>query len=446
MVPCIAIFDVGKTNKKFLLFDQQYQIIKKEEVYIDEIVDDDGQKGEDLEALTNWLLTTWKALEADKTYDVLAVNFSAYGASLVHLDENGKPVTPLYNYVKPFPEALEKQFYDTYGDKLTLSTQTSSPPLGMLNSGLQLYWLKYEKPELFGQIKYTLHLPQYVSYLFTGQFVTEYTSVGCHTALWDFQKRDYHAWVYAEGLDKLFPPLQSHYRPLKTTFRYKKIPAGIGLHDSSSALIPYLKEFSDPFLLLSTGTWGITLNSFAKKPPTTSDLQHDCLQYLTYHGKPVKASRKFIGNAHEEQAKLLADYFQKPLLYYKTVRYDESLFQHASSLYAGDAHRQSQVPVKSKSITSVDVNLDLALYPSYETAYHGLIMQLFRQQLDSIYLAAEHNMSNFKTLVVDGGFSKNHIFMTLLEKEFPELEIKAGKAAQGTALGAALVMDVWLYF
>ncbi|MBF9255097.1 carbohydrate kinase [Pontibacter sp. 172403-2] len=442
MVPCIAIFDIGKTNKKFLLFDQQYKIIKEEEVYIDEIIDDDGEKGEDLETLTNWLHTTWKVLEADYTYDVLAVNFTAYGASLVHVDENGKPVTPLYNYLKPFPAALEKKFYDTYGDKLTLAAQTSSPPLGMLNSGLQLYWLKYEKPELFKQIKYTLHLPQYVSSLFTGQFVTEYTGVGCHTALWDFQKKDYHTWVYAEGFDKLFPPMQSHYRALKTTFRYKKIPAGIGLHDSSSALIPYLKQFSDPFLLLSTGTWGITLNAFAKKPLTPSDLQHDCLQYLTYHGNPVKASRKFIGNIHEEQVRLLADYYQKPALYYKTVRYDEGLLQDSSGL----AHHQSHIPVTDKPIISAKINLDLDLYPSYEAAYHELIVQLFRLQLDSIYLAAEDDINNFQTLLVDGGFSKNHIFMTLLGKAFPGLEIKAALSAQGTALGAALVMNIWLYF
>lgn len=445
MVPCIAIFDVGKTNKKFLLFDQQYKIIKEEEIYIKEILDDDGEKGEDLPALTNWLLATWKAVEADQTYDVLAVNFSAYGASLVHLDENGKPVTPLYNYLKPFPATLEQQFYDTYGDKLTLSAQTSSPPLGMLNSGLQLYWLKYKKPELFVQIKYTLHLPQYVSSLFTGQFVTEYTSVGCHTALWDFQKRDYHAWVYAEGFEKLFPPLQLHYRSLKTTFRNKKIPAGIGLHDSSAALIPSLKRFNDPFLLLSTGTWGITLNAFAKKPLTASDLQHDCLQYLTYHGNPVKASRRFIGNAHEEQVKLLADYFQKPHLYYKTVRYDQSLLQSSPGLYTDDVHQQSHNPVGYKLMASVNVNLDPALYASYEAAYHELILQLFRQQLRSIYLAAENDMSDFRTLLVDGGFSKNHIFMTLLKKEFPELEMKAATSAQGTALGAALVMNIWLY-
>lgn len=447
MTPCIAIFDIGKTNKKFLLFDQRYQILKEEEVSFGETKDDDGDSGEDLEALTNWLRKTWKALEADTRYDLIAVNFTTYGASLVHLNEAGEPVTPLYNYLKPFPEELERQFYGTYGDKMTISEETASPPLGMLNSGLQLYWLKYQKPETFKKIKHTLHLPQYVSYLFTRHMVTDYTSLGCHTALWDFQKKDYHAWVYAEGFNKLFPPLRQHYRPLEAAFRSEMVPAGLGLHDSSSALIPYLKQYRKQFLLLSTGTWGITLNPFAKEPLTTSDLQQDCLQYLTYFGNPVKASRRFIGNAHEEQIKVLADYYKKPLDYYKTVEFDESLTKDIPHPDFSNTLKQDPMPlVKDKvAASAVRINLDLVLYDTYEAAYHQLMEQIVQQQLRSLYLAAEGDMSSFKILVVDGGFSRNPIFMSLLRQMFPNLKIKAGKSAQGTALGSALALNIWPY-
>lgn len=445
MIPCIAIFDIGKTHKKILLFDQRYQIIKEEEVSIAETVDDDGDKGEDLEALTNWIRTTWRALEADQRYDVLAVNFTAYGASLVHLNEAGEAVTPLYNYLKPFPENLEKQFYNTSGDKLTLSAQTASPPLGMLNAGLQLYWLKYRKPELFRQIRHSLHLPQYVAYLFTGELTTEYTSLGCHTALWDFQKKDYHAWVYAEGFDKLLPPLRHYYRPLETTFRSGKILAGLGLHDSSAALIPYLKQYRKPFLLLSMGTWGITLNPFARHPLSTADLQHDCLQYLTFRGNPVKASRKFIGDVHEKQVKRFAEFYGKPLDYYKSVQYDESLTNADLLPARGSAQQQGQALGSDTVVSAVGLEVDLALHETYEPAYHQLMEQLIRQLLDSLHLAAEGDTSYFKLLLVEGGFSRNQVFMSLLRRVFPDLKIKARKEAQGTALGAALALNVWPY-
>ncbi|MCJ8166550.1 FGGY family carbohydrate kinase [Pontibacter sp. E15-1] len=444
MIPCIAIFHIGKKSKRLLLFNQYYQVVKEEHACPAETVDEDGDKGEDLAALTHWLRTAWAALEADQGYDVLAVNFVTYGASMVHLNEDFAPVTPLYSYLKAYPQELEKQFYDTYGPKLQLAEQTASPPLGMLNAGLQLYWLKHLKPATFQRIRYSLHLPQYVAYVFTGQLTTEYTSLGCHTMLWDFQALDYHAWVYAEQLDKLFPALRQHYRPLQTNFRCKPIPAGLGLHDSSSALIPYLKQYRTGFLLLSAATWGITLNPFAKEPLSQDDLQQDCLQYLTFRGDKVKASRQFIQNAHEVQVNRLAAYYNKPLTYYQTVRYDAHLTEEAV-LYAGYADARTPIPVKEKRALSTRFALDLALLSTYEEAYHRLLELIVQQQLNSLFVAAEGDLSGFRSLIVDGDFSRNELFMAMLRRKLPNLKVKSGRSAQDSALGAALALNIWPY-
>jgi sugar (pentulose or hexulose) kinase len=45
------------------------------------------------------------------------------------------------------------------------------------------------------QIEKTLHLPQYLSYLFTGKYYADHTSIGCHTAMWNFQENRYHRWL-----------------------------------------------------------------------------------------------------------------------------------------------------------------------------------------------------------------------------------------------------------
>ena len=137
------------------------------------------------------------------------MNFSAYGASLVNLDKNGKSLTELYNYLKPYPADLSRRFYATYGNPETISLQTASPALGSLNSGLQLYRMKYEKAELFKKIFFSLHLPQYLSFLVTGKYYSDLTSIGCHTSLWDFEKHDYHDWVKHEKLNKILASIEN---------------------------------------------------------------------------------------------------------------------------------------------------------------------------------------------------------------------------------------------
>ncbi len=157
-LPVIIIFDVGKTNKKLLLFDEQYQLVLEESLQLTETIDEDGFTCEDVAALSKWLWQTYWRIYSNTKYNVKGVNFSAYGASFVHLDDCYKPLTPLYNYLKPYPKHLQEQFYNTYGGESLIARQTASPMLGNLNSGLQLYRLKYEKPDIFRQINFSLHL------------------------------------------------------------------------------------------------------------------------------------------------------------------------------------------------------------------------------------------------------------------------------------------------
>ncbi len=152
----VAIFDVGKTNKKLFLFDKGYKIIYEESRNFEEIKDEDGFPCEDLSALSKWIHERITSISLSADYNLIAVNFAAYGASFVHIDEMHKPLTPLYNYLKPYPENLKQQFYNTYGDESLIARQTASPTLGNLNSGMQLYRLKYEQPEIFSRVKYSL--------------------------------------------------------------------------------------------------------------------------------------------------------------------------------------------------------------------------------------------------------------------------------------------------
>lgn len=436
MISCTAVFDIGKTNKKLILFDDSYHIIKDFHANFKEIEDDDGFPCDDLRKLTDWMLLMWWKLEENPAFQVKALNFTTYGASFVHLNEQGLPIAPLYSYLKPFPEELAQKFYQQYGDKVDIATQTASPPLGMLNSGLQLYWLKYQKSALFNQVHTSLHFPQYCAYLFTNQRVSEYTSLGCHTALWDFSKNDYHTWVKEEGLVSILPPIVAKKSIGFTRFRDKLIPVGTGLHDSSSALIPYLQKTNEPFLLLSTGTWCITLNPFATQTLAKEELLQDSLNYFTYEGTPVKAARLFIGNEHNYQTKVLSEHFHKPLNFYKTVQYDANLLKRLPQ----PQHETASTGSLKYGDHSEELQWDLSQFDSYEEAYHYVIADIVSRQVTSLHLAGE-GLVNHKKLFVDGGFCQNPIFMQLLAKRLPGLQVIAFEENQGTALGAALVMN-----
>ena len=99
--PVIAVIDVGKTNKKLFLFDQGYRMVYERSARFMETTDEDGDPCENLESLRLSVFDSLRHVFSRKEFSVKALNFSAYGASFVYLDEEGNPLTPLYNYLKP---------------------------------------------------------------------------------------------------------------------------------------------------------------------------------------------------------------------------------------------------------------------------------------------------------------------------------------------------------
>lgn len=428
-IPVVAIFDVGKTNKKLFLFNEQYQIVFERSARFLETVDEDGDHCENLESLRLSVFDSLHEVFRKGEFEIKAINFTSYGASFVYIDKDGRPLTPLYNYLKEYPKKLLESFYAQFGGKDKFSIETSSPSLGSLNSGLQVYRLSKLKPAVFKEVKWALHLPQYLSYLISGQAYSDMTSIGCHTALWDFSKNNYHKWVEDTGIIEKMAPIVQGDRLYRATFPGSGYLVGSGLHDSSSALIPYLLNFHEPFILISTGTWCISFNPFNIDPLTKEELHSDCLLYMTYTGKPVKASRLFAGYEHEEQIKRIAKAFQISTGKFKQIDLDWAIIEKYQALDISDE-------------LSAFSTIDLSHFGDYIEAYHVLMMHLVKAQVKATTLVM--NQTGVQRIFVDGGFSRNHIYMGLLAQAFPNSEVFGASMAQATALGAALVIhDHW---
>lgn len=432
MTPVTAIFDIGRTNKKFFLFDDDFREVHREYVSFDMIEDEDGFPTEDVHALTTWLREVFHRILAAEEFDVKAINFSSYGASFVHLDAKGKVLTPLYNYNKPLPEKLVEGFYQRFGPEADFTTHTGSNNAGMLNSGMQLYWLKHTKPEVFVKIKYSLHLPQFLSYVFTGIPISEYTSIGCHTALWDYRKKDYHDWVYQEQLHRILPPIVSTETSINMNYNGKRIRIGVGIHDSSSALLPYLRSEKKPFLLVSTGTWSVSLNPFAEGALGSKDQAAQCINYMRIDGKPMKAARLFLGEEYKVQTRKLAEYFGVGGDRHKAVKFSLNTYRELLNDFKPWFYFEN---LTNKGLTETNIPKGT----TYDYAYHHLMMELTRLQVEN--LRAAMGALKARKLYVDGGFSDNEVYLNLLTHHFRGLKVRTTDSSLGSALGAAICIS-----
>ena len=427
-----AVFDIGRTNKKFFLFDGDFREIHREYISFDMIEDEAGFPTEDIHALQAWLREVFHRILESNEYRVKAINFSSYGASFVHLDADGNILTPLYNYNKPLPEGLVDEFYAKYGPEEKLTLETGSNNAGMLNSGMQLYWLKHAKPEVFNRIKYSLHLPQFLSYVFTGIPISEYTSIGCHTALWDYGKQDYHDWVYAEELHRILPPIVSTETSINMNYNGTRIKIGVGIHDSSAALLPYIRSQKKPFLLVSTGTWSVSLNPFAEGALTERDLTAQCINYMRIDGKPVKAARLFLGEEYKIQTARLAEHFGVGPDHHKTVAFDLHTYRQVSKTIRPWFNFEAIDGVGPEKTT-------LPEDCTYEYAYHHLMVELTLLQVANMRAAL--NGVKAKKIFVDGGFSDNEVYLKLLTHHFRDMKLRTTDSSLGSALGAAICIS-----
>ncbi len=436
MIDVIAVFDIGKTNKKIFLFDKEFHIVYEKSKRFKETVDDDNFPCDDIDSIEKWIKGQIESIQKENIFKLKAINFTTHGATLVYLDKSGKRVAPLYNYLKPLESMDFSGFYSTYGGVKEFSRRTASPAYGMLNSGLQIYWLKNKKNQYWKQVASILHYPQYLSYLFSNKITADFTSIGAHTAIWDFDQMKYHYWLEEESISLPIPINGKDTVIIK--LNGDNLAIGSGLHDSSSSLIPLLEENQqEEFILLSTGTWIISMNPFSKEQLTQSQLENNCLCFMTTDKKQVKSSMQFLGHVHEVNVIDLSSFFGKEKDYYLTIDFDKNtslkIFQNSKKIFFLDG-----IPIDYKADMSL-VNS----FANFEEAYIQLVFEISQLVYEGLgYILDEEN--NLKSIYISGGFNKNLFFMEFLSLMMPDLNIEASQMKNTSALGAALLMKDYL--
>jgi hypothetical protein len=184
-------------------------------------------------------------------------------------------------------------------------------------------------------------------------------------------------------------------------------------------------------MLVSTGTWWVTINPFNSQPLTPELLRRDVVSFLTPRGQPMRAARAFLGREHDYQVERIAQYFHvKPDFYRSLVLarpYDEASACFVPACLAGGG------PLPDAPEGEWDVTGFRTANDAYQHLIHGLVNIL----LASMKLVWQGE----KIIYVDGGFARNPLFMQTLSWNFPKAEIRTLEVPQATALGALVHLE-----
>jgi sugar (pentulose or hexulose) kinase len=250
--------------------------------------------------------------------------------------------------------------------------------------------------------------------------------------MWDFDNGKYHPWIKAENISLPEPVTASTVFDAEIEGRI--IKTGVGVHDSSASLVPYLKNTREQFILISTGTWCIFMNPFNTEPLTSEQLRKDTLCYISVNGGQVKSSRLFLGHIHDLNVARLDDYFGVTGDHYKTIKIKS---KKISRLLAGGHERiffRNGIPAEY-----VDNEADLSLFLTYADAYHQMMCDLVDVSLESYRLIIPAD-DKTEVVYITGGFAKNDTFVRLMAARLPDKSVFTTDIENSSALGAAMVI------
>lgn len=295
------ILDVGKTNLKSCVVNDRGEIVWKTQVRNPPAIRGDFL-AIDVDAIHQFLLTSLQS--AAGRFPVGAINISTHGACAVLLDPNGDLLFPVMDYEFDDFGAHSVEYNSARPD----FSLTYSPKLGGgLNLGRQLWWLRAMFPERYANLDCLLMLPQFLVWTLTEVAVSEVTSLGCHTDLWEPTSHRLSGMALLLDVDRKMPECVPLTEPVAVVRPDLAARLGLpnscwvysGVHDSNAGLARYLNCGLDtPFSVISSGTWMITMAVGGE----VNQLQEskDMLCNVSVLGQPVPCARFMGGREFED--------------------------------------------------------------------------------------------------------------------------------------------------
>ncbi len=416
----VAVFDVGSTNSKLVLFDALGNVAAIEKMAS---VHHPGPPypSIDPEPVLKFAAAALPALDAILPVDVVVP--SAHGSALALLRGDDGLALPVMDYEAEPP----RDVIDGYASIAPPFSEVFAPVNpASLTLGRQLYWQETRFPERFRQVSAIQPWGQYIAFRLGGRKVSEVSALGAQTHLWDVRGKRFSSLAVSRGWSALFAPMAHAWDSvgrLSGVFRGRSFRGRgeirAGVHDSNANYFRYLAAGLDGFTLLSTGTWIIGFDTATDIEAL--DPERDTVSNTDIFGRPVACCRFYGGKEFE------------------------ILSEGAS---AGAATAEAAGLIVAREVFALPSFTDSG-GPMPGTGGRGRIEgtvggEAERTSLASIYCALMCSQSldaigSSGDIVVDGPFSGNRLFLGVLAALRGGQRVLASDLADGTTAGAALI-------
>jgi sugar (pentulose or hexulose) kinase len=439
------VLDVGKTNKKALLFDRDFRLVAEDRTTF-EPGTRDGLETERTDGLMEWFQGALKNFSGD--YDVRAIAVSAHGATVAILNEAGDLAYPVISYTSAKGAEVDDEFYATFGDSKSLLKSTCTANVGFANVAKILFYVKTRLPEVWETVRHAMFYDTFLSYLMCGNMGMDTTYAGNHTYLWDYAGETWSSVAVGLGADKLFPDrLNKTWDCLGTVKPEFAEAAGVspdckvtfGIHDSNANLLPYLSKGYPSFILNSTGTWCVAMSPSNRPYLTDEEVESNLFYNLDATGKPALTALFPGGMEYEKFTGFSEGKDQGDWDAVLRVLAAGNTFVVPGALPSAKVFRSATPKLvhgdKAWTMTELESGANSAATELGEEYFAALNIGL---ALESEEMFRRMGARPGTTIFIEGGFARNVPYCKLLACLCPDQTIALTSMKEGTALGAAV--------
>ncbi len=452
---CVAVIDIGKTNKKVHVYDDALDLVDSRSKTFDSI-ERDGVPWVPSEAVEEWLLDTLSQLGS--RYAIGLISIATHGATIACVGEDGDLAIPIVDYTHEPGDSFHEAFYERCGSPDDLQRETATPKFpALLNAAKALFFFRRSMPEAWERVRHVLFYPQFLAYRLTARIGADFTYAGCHTYLFDFERMDYSSVADALDVRGLLP--ESIHDPGTVLGRLDPAVAGrtglspetkvtLGVHDSNSSLLPYLiKRPEEDFIVNSTGTWCVAMHPEERVAFGEDEIGKAVFYNMSALRQPVKTSILMGGQEFDMYTSVLQQRFGMEgfpdfdLRVYQSVVADAEEFILPAIVRGTGQFPDSEARIVDQgevfAFESVrEGSAAPELFSNTRRAFAVLNLSLAIQTITALERVG---LAKDVTVYTEGGFRNNRDYNALLATLAPGAAFRLSGMPEATSFGAALL-------